>query len=96
MCIRDRATLEGGDVEIIGNGAVAIGMSERTQGRMIEQIARALFAKGAATRVIAAVMTKDRANMHLDTVITMLAREEVNAYQKVVEGISSISIRYIE
>ncbi len=35
-----QATLEGGDVEIIGNGAVAIGLSERTQGRMIEQIAR--------------------------------------------------------
>ena len=30
------------------------------QARMIEQIARALFAKGAAERVIAAVMTKDR------------------------------------
>ena len=30
----------------IGNGAVLIGMSERTQGRMIEQIAKALFAKG--------------------------------------------------
>ena len=35
-----------------GDAAVAIGMSERTQGRMIEQIARALFAKGAASRVI--------------------------------------------
>jgi arginine deiminase len=88
-----QATLEGGDVEIIGNGAVAIGMSERTQGRMIEQIARALFAKGAATRVIAAVMTKDRAHMHLDTVFTMLDRDKVTAFPNVVEGIRSISIR---
>src|SRR6188472_1587538 len=31
-----RASLEGGDVEIIGNGTVLIGLSERTQGRMIE------------------------------------------------------------
>ena len=30
------ASLEGGDVEIIGRGAVAIGLSERTTGRMIE------------------------------------------------------------
>ena len=88
-----QATLEGGDVEIIGNGAVAIGMSERTQGRMIEQIARALFAKGAADRVIAAVMTKDRAHMHLDTVFTMLDRDKVTAFPKVVEGIRAISIR---
>ena len=88
-----QATLEGGDVEIIGNGAVAIGMSERTQGRMIEQIARALFAKGAADRVIAAVMTKDRAHMHLDTVFTMLDRDKVTAFPKVVEGIRAISLR---
>jgi arginine deiminase len=87
------ASLEGGDVEIIGNGAVAIGMSERTQGRMIEQIARALFERGAATRVIAAVMTKDRAHMHLDTVFTLLDRDKATAFPKVVEGIRAISIR---
>jgi len=87
------ASLEGGDVEIIGNGTVAIGMSERTQGRMIEQIARALFEKGAATRVIAAVMTKDRAHMHLDTVFTLLDRDKATAFPKVVEGIRAISIR---
>ncbi len=87
------ASLEGGDVEIIGNGAVAIGLSERTQARMIEQIARALFEKGAAERVIAAVMTKDRAHMHLDTVFTMLDRDKATAYPKVVDGIGAISLR---
>ena len=87
------ASLEGGDVEIIGRGTVAIGMSERTTGRMIEQIARALFAKGAAERVIAAVMTKDRAHMHLDTVFTLLDRDKATAYPKVVEGIRAISLR---
>jgi arginine deiminase len=87
------ASLEGGDVEIIGRGTVAIGMSERTTGRMIEQIARALFAKGAADRVIAAVMTKDRAHMHLDTVFTLLDRDKATAYPKVVQGIRAISLR---
>ena len=87
------ASLEGGDVEIIGNGTVAIGLSERTQARMIEQIARALFEKGAAERVIAAVMTKDRAHMHLDTVFTMLDRDKATAYPKVVDGIGAISLR---
>ena len=59
----------------IGNRAVAIGMSERTTGQMIEKIALALFAKGAADRVIAAGMTRDRAHMHLDTVFTFLDRD---------------------
>ncbi len=88
-----RASLEGGDVQPIGNGAVLIGMSERSQARMIEQIARALFEKGAADRVIAAVMTKDRAHMHLDTVFTMLDRDCVTAYPKVVDNIQAISLR---
>jgi arginine deiminase len=77
----------------VGNGTVLIGMSERTQGRMIEQIAKALFAKGAADRVVACVMTKDRAHMHLDTIFTVLDRDKVTVYPKVVGGIRAISLR---
>jgi arginine deiminase len=88
-----RSSLEGGDVQPIGNGTVLIGLSERSQARMIEQIARALFAKGAAERVIAVVMTKDRAHMHLDTVFTMLDRDTVTAYPQVMDKVRAISLR---
>jgi arginine deiminase len=88
-----RSSLEGGDVQPIGNGTVLIGLSERSQARMIEQIARALFAKGAAERVIAVVMTKDRAHMHLDTVFTMLDRDKVTVYPKVMDQVRAISLR---
>ena len=88
-----RASMEGGDVQPIGNGTVLIGLSERTQARMIEQIARALFAKGAAERVIAVVMTKDRAHMHLDTVFTLLDRDAVTVYPKVMDQVRAISLR---
>lgn len=88
-----RASLEGGDVQPIGNGTVLIGMSERSQARMIEQVARALFEQGAAERVIAVVMTKDRAHMHLDTVFTMLDRDAVTVYPQVMGGVRAISLR---
>ncbi len=87
------ASMEGGDVMPIGNGTVLIGMSERTQGRMIEQVANALFESGAAERVIACVMTKDRAHMHLDTVFTLLDRDKATAYPKVVPDIRAVSLR---
>ena len=87
------ASLEGGDVMPIGNKTVLIGMSERTQGRMVEQIARALFAKEAAERVIACVMTHDRAHMHLDTVFTMLDRDVVTIFPTVARRIHAYSIR---
>ena len=88
-----RSSLEGGDVLPIGNGTVLIGLSERSQARMIEQIARALFATGAAERVIAVVMTKDRAHMHLDTVFTMLDRDTVTLYPQVMDRVRAISLR---
>jgi arginine deiminase len=88
-----RSALEGGDVLPIGKGTVLIGMSERTQGSMIEQIADSLFTSGSAERVIACVMTKDRAHMHLDTVFTMLDHDKVTLFPKVVNQIRAISLR---
>jgi arginine deiminase len=88
-----KASLEGGDVQPIGKGTVAIGMSERTQGRMIEMVARKLFEKGGAERVIVAIMTKDRAHMHLDTVFTLLDVDKATAYPKVVNNIRAVSLR---
>src|SRR3954469_23633510 len=88
-----RSSLEGGDVQPIGNGTVLIGMSERSQARMIEQVAKSLFDKGAAERVVAVVMTKDRAHMHLDTVFTMLDRDAVTVYPKVMDNVRAISLR---
>ena len=64
------ATIEGGDVLVIGKGAVLIGMSERTQPQAVEMVARTLFAKGAASRIVVLNMPKARAFMHLDTVMT--------------------------
>ena len=79
-----RASMEGGDVMPIGNGTVLIGMSERTQGRMIEQIAQAMFAEARRSGSSRAVMSRDRAHMHLDTVFTLLDRDKATAYPKVV------------
>jgi arginine deiminase len=88
-----RSSLEGGDVMPIGNGTVLIGSSERTQTGMIEKLAKTLFERGSAERVIACVMTKDRAHMHLDTVFTLLDRDKVTIFPKVVNEIRAFSLR---
>ncbi|WP_433338267.1 arginine deiminase [Spirillospora sp. CA-294931] len=66
------ATIEGGDVLVIGNGAVLVGMSERTQPQAVEMLAQALFAQGSASRIVALRMPQKRAFMHLDTVMTQV------------------------
>ena len=68
------ASIEGGDVHVIGNGAVLIGMGERTTPMAVEILARALFSSGQATTVTAAELPQSHAMMHLDTVMTMIDR----------------------
>jgi arginine deiminase len=87
------ATLEGGDVMPAGNGVVLVGMSERSSRQAITQMAAALFAAGAADRVIVAGMPKLRAAMHLDTVFTFADRDCVTVYPDIVDGIHTFSLR---
>ena len=65
------ATIEGGDILVIGNGAVLVGMSERTTPQAVEVLAHRLFEAGAARCLVAIDMPKTRAFMHLDTLLTM-------------------------
>lgn len=87
------ATLEGGDVMPIGNGVVVIGMGERSSHQAITQVARNLFAAGAAEQVIVAGLPKSRAAMHLDTVFTFCDYDVVTAYAPIVDGIVPFSVR---
>ncbi|WP_308194735.1 arginine deiminase [Pseudonocardia kujensis] len=66
------ATVEGGDILVLGDGAVLIGMSERTRPAGVERLARSLFAGGEVDRIVALRMPHGRALMHLDTVLTMV------------------------
>ena len=87
------ATLEGGDVMPVGNGVVLIGMSERTSRQGISQAAVALFAKGAAEKVIVAAMPKLRAAMHLDTVFTFADRDLATIYKPLMDQVHAITLR---
>jgi arginine deiminase len=86
------ATVEGGDVMPIGNGVVLIGMGERTTPQAVGQIARALFAKGGATRVIACQFPRARSAMHLDTVFTFCDRDLVTVFTEVTDAIRCFSL----
>jgi arginine deiminase len=88
-----RATFEGGDIMPVGNGVVLMGMSERTSRQAITQVAAALFAHGAADRVVVAGMPKLRAAMHLDTVFTFADRDIVTLYPKIMENVHTFALR---
>jgi arginine deiminase len=68
------ATVEGGDVHVLGQGVVMIGMGERTTAMAVEKLAQALLRSGQVRVVIATELPATRSMMHLDTVMTMIDR----------------------
>ena len=80
----DNSTIEGGDVLVLGRGAVLIGMSERTTAQGVEHLASSLFKHGQATQVIAMQLPKHRSCMHLDTVMTHMNEDTFSVYPEVV------------
>lgn len=82
-------TLEGGDVHVLGNGAVMVGMGERTTAQAVENLATRLFATGTARRLVAVQLPATRAYMHLDTVLTMVDRDAFTVYPGLADALRS-------
>jgi arginine deiminase len=89
----DDPSLEGGDVLVIGNGAVLVGMGERTRPAGVEQLAERLFEAEAARLVIALDLPERRSAMHLDTVMTMVDSDAFTIYPDVRAGLTAYELR---
>ncbi len=74
------ATVEGGDVLVLGNGVVLVGMGERTTPQGVENAAHAWFAGGEVRVVVALELPRERAFMHLDTALTMVDVDAFSMY----------------
>jgi arginine deiminase len=86
------APLEGGDVLVIGEGTVLIGMGERTRPAGVELLARRLFEAGAARHVLAVVLPAQRSSMHLDTVMTQVDRDAFTIYPQIRDDLRAFSL----
>jgi arginine deiminase len=90
--VHEPATVEGGDVLVIGNGAVMIGMGERTTPQGVETLARLLFQRGDVNLVIVVELPKVRAFMHLDTAMTMVDRDAFSVYPYLPHALRSFTL----
>lgn len=87
------APVEGGDVLLLARGVVAIGVGERTTPAGAEALARSLFDDGLAHAVLAVPIVQKRAQMHLDTVCTMVDTDTVVMYANVIDTLSAFTIQ---
>jgi len=83
--IRTGATIEGGDVLVVSDDTLMIGMGERTTPQAVELITQRLFSEGRIRCVIAAELPRERSYMHLDTVVTMVDHDAVCLFPTVVD-----------
>jgi arginine deiminase len=87
------APLEGGDVLLLAQGVLAIGVGERTTPAGAESFARSVFLDGLAHTVLAVPIAQERATMHLDTVCTMVDRDAVVMYPAIRDSLSAFTLR---
>jgi arginine deiminase len=86
------ATVEGGDILVIGHGTVMIGMGERTTPQGAETLARRLFRAGDVTTVIVVELPRSRKFMHLDTVMTMVDTDAFSIYPYLPDSLRSFTL----
>ncbi|WP_328467689.1 arginine deiminase family protein [Actinoplanes sp. NBC_00393] len=87
------ATLDGGDVHVLGGGTVLIGLGKRSTPMGLENLARSLFTAGVANTVIAVELPRSRATMNLDTVLTMIDRETFVVHPELRQPLRSWTVR---
>jgi arginine deiminase len=78
---RMRPTLEGGDILVLREDLLLMGYSERTKKTTIERLAETLRGQGSPVkRIFVVALPPARSYMHLDTVFTMISKEECLVY----------------
>ncbi len=79
-------SLEGGDLLILNESTVAVGISQRTKERSITKFARRLLSEENGFRKILAFnIPKQRTFMHLDTVFTMVDRDKFTVHPNILQ-----------
>jgi arginine deiminase len=87
------APVEGGDVLLLAPGVVAVGVGERTTPAGAEALARSLFEDDLAHTVLAVPIEQKRAQLHLDTVCTMVDTDAMVMYANVVDRLFAFTIQ---
>ncbi len=79
-------TIEGGDVLVLRDDLLAIGLSERTSPEGIDRLIEAMARVGRVREVLVVELPQARATIHLDMIFTMVDRDLCVVYPPLVTG----------
>lgn len=84
---------EGGDMLVLNEKTLAIGISKRTDPRAIEHLARELFTRNTSFETILAFnIPKTRAFMHLDTVFTQIDYDKFTIHPGIMKELTIFEV----
>ena len=84
--------IEGGDELVLSKDTLAIGISQRTDARSVEKLAKNIFEQTEFTRVLGFVIASNRKFMHLDTVFTMIDYDKFTIHPEIESGLKVYEI----
>ncbi len=84
--------IEGGDELILSKDVLAMGISQRTDSRAIETLAKRVFERGAFKEILAFDIGEHRKFMHLDTVFTMVDHDKFTIHPGIEAGLRVLSL----
>ena len=84
-------SIEGGDILVLSEKCLLIGISERTSPRAVDRLVENLSVSDEIT-VFAVILPLERATIHLDMVLTLLSEDEMMVYKPCFEGAAKLKI----
>jgi len=83
-------SIEGGDMMMVADDFLLIGCSERTTDHAIASLRKVIFEKGLVDNVVQINIPNDRSCMHIDTIFTRIAQDDLVCYKPTIyDGDSS-------
>ena len=86
--------VEGGDLLVLSETAMAIGVSQRTAPTSVQRIGRKLAENTSIKKIFAYEIPKERYCMHLDTVFTMVDKDAFTIFPTVIDVLKVWELQY--
>lgn len=91
----EKFTLEGGDIIVLSEKVIAVGISQRTEPRAIENFAKSILSRDEGFEtILCLVLPRERTCMHLDTVFTMVDRDLFTVFPGIESSLEIYELKY--
>lgn len=93
---RETTFIEGGDIIVVSEELILIGVSQRTELTSVKKIAKMILKQSNFQKIIVVSFVRNRKFMHLDTVFTMLDKDKFLIHPEIEFNANLISIENID